>query len=151
MTYEQAAYFRVLLLCGYSEEFDAFLESAVKDQERVSDVVLELFFCGSDREKTLAVLKNYLTQVRDEDIDYENTVFNMLLSFLRSKYVDKTLTTAELTELMYLIARNVDRDGDPWSTMYLMSDYSGEVECGWGNKEDFLRKFDAFITDGICF
>ena len=42
MTYEQAAYFRLLLLLGFPEPLDAFFDAALVEEDSLSDVILSL-------------------------------------------------------------------------------------------------------------
>ena len=60
MTYEYAAYFRLLLLCGYKDELQQYVEKALLEQDPLSDVVLELSLSGSNDKKMLSVLNEYL-------------------------------------------------------------------------------------------
>lgn len=91
MTYECAAYFRLLLLCGYKDELQQYVEKALLEQDPLSDVVLELSLSGSNDKKMLSVLNEYLRQVKDSDIDYDNTVFEQIISFLRKRYYDDAM------------------------------------------------------------
>lgn len=45
MTREDAYYERILLLCGYWEDYDRWLDSYLETEEPLSDIVLELLDC----------------------------------------------------------------------------------------------------------
>ena len=81
MTYEQAVYFKLLILCGYFDEYEQFLDHVLEKQELFSDVVVDLAFCGSDRKRVISVLTSYISGDSEAEIDYDGTVFCMLLSF----------------------------------------------------------------------
>lgn len=152
MTYEYAVYFKLLLLCGYTDELEQYLDTALEEQDPLSDIVLELSFTGSDNGKKLLVLNEYILQVQDCDIDYDKSVFNLVMAFLKRKYIEDNMPMKSIVDLMYTIAEYTERYFyEPWNTMYLMDDLFSEAEAGYIDKDDFKRKFDAFINDNICF
>ncbi len=152
MTYEYAVYFKLLLLCGYKDELEQYVDNALAEQNPLSDIVLELAMAGSDDKKVLSVLNEYLMQVNDSDIDYNRTVFDLVISFLKRKYVEYAMPMKDITDLMYRIAYYTERYFDePWTTMYLMGYLFGEAEEGYIDKKDYQRKVDAFLNGNICF
>ena len=152
MTYEYAAFFKFLLLCGYKDDMEQYLDTALVEQEPLSDIVLELSLAGSNDKKKLSILNEYLLQVKDSDIDYDQSVFAIVMSFLKRKYIEDAMSMKDITDLMYQIALHTERYFDePWYTMYLMGDLFSEAEAGYIDKDDYQRKFDAFINDNICF
>ncbi len=48
MTREDAYYERILLLCGYWEDYDRWLNSYLETEEPLSNIVLELLDCCGD-------------------------------------------------------------------------------------------------------
>ena len=152
MTYEYAAYFRLLLLCGYNDELEEYVDAALVEEDPLSDIILELATTGQDVNKKLSVLNEYLLQVKDSDIDYDKTVFELVMSFLRKRYVEDKMSMKSIVDLMYHISVYTDRYyDDPWNTMYLMGDLYFDAGIGYVDKADYQRKFDAFINDNICF
>ena len=151
MTYEYAVFYRLLLLCGYKDELQQYIDDALVDQDPLSNIVLELSTTGSDDKKMLSVLNEYLLQVKDSDIDYDVTVFDYVMSFLKRKYVKDAMPMKDITELMYRLALYTERYPDePWYSMYLMSDLFNDAEAGYIDKENYQRKFEAFINDRTC-
>ena len=152
MTYEYAAYFRILLLCGYNNELEQYVDNALIEQDPLSDIILELATTGPDNNKKLSVLNEYLLQVKDSDIDYDKTVFELIMSFLRKRYIEDTMSMGNAVELMHHISVHTKRYLDePWSTMNLMWDLYSEAESGYIDKAEYQHKFDAFLKNGICF
>jgi len=152
MTCEYAVYFKLLLLCGYTEELQQYIEDALTEQDPLSDVILELSLIGKDSKKMLSVLNKYILSFKDSDIDYDKTVFSLVMSFIKKKYADEAMPRKDIAELMYELAVHTERYFDePWQTMYFMGDLFYEAEVGYIDKIDFLNKFDAFIKDEICF
>lgn len=152
MTYEYAVFFKLLLLCGYKDDMEQYLDTALEEQDPLSDIVLELSLAGSDDKKKLALLNEYLLQVKDSDIDYDQSVFKLVMSFLKRRYVEDAMSMKGITDLMYQIALHTERYFyEPWNTMYMMGDLFSEAEAGYIDKDDYRHKFDAFINDNICF
>ena len=70
-----------------------------------------------------------LLQTKDTDIDYDKTVFELVMSFLKTKYYEESMPMAEITSLMYKLAVYTERYLDePWHTMYFMGDLFDEYE-----------------------
>lgn len=152
MTYECAVYYKLLLLCGYKDDLEQYLDASLVEQNPLSGVVLELFSARCDDKKKLSALNEYLRQGNDSDIDYDKSVFHHVMSFLRRKYTDDDMSMKDITDLMYQIAIQTERYFDePWNTMCLMGILYGEAEEGYIDKDDYQRKFDAFLNDNICF
>ena len=150
MTYEQAVYYKLLVLCGYDEELHKYIEEQLQNQDTLSDIVLSLSFSCYDRNKLVLVLNEYISQVEEAEIDYDNTVFNMVMSFLREKYQSKVMSAGEVTELMYQVAVKAERElVGPWQAMCLMDTYYGLVQEGIFDIDSFIREFNAFVIDGI--
>ncbi len=149
MTYEYAAYFKLLLLCGYKEELQQYIDNALMEQNPISDIILSLSFTGGNDKTILTRLNEYLL---DADTDYNGAVFDLVLSFLRKKYHDASMSTQAIAELMYHIALYTERYFDePWHTMYYLGDFFAEAEAGYMDKTDYLLKFDAFINNRTLF
>ncbi|MBE5773702.1 MAG: hypothetical protein E7337_07185 [Clostridiales bacterium] len=153
MTYDQAAYCRIMLISGHAEEYDHIIENLLETQNPLSDVVLELSFCTRDRIKTLSVLNDYLSAASESDIDYNGSVFHMTLGFLNRLYAAGTLSIDALTEHMHRIAQASEHWlEDPWATMNNMWDYHLEARCGeFITLPDFTVKIERFLTFGECF
>ena len=151
MTYEQAVYFRLLLFCGYTEELDTFVDAALEKQDPITDIILNLAFCGSDLLRSLSVLKEYIQQANESEIYYD-TVFQYVLPFLRRKYYDEKMPIDHLIDIMFQIAYGTDKYFDePWRTMYLLSDYYEAAKSGYYyDMDDIMCKCNAFLQDGTA-
>ena len=51
MNREEAFYYEILLTLGYSSEYDEWLNTYLKTEDPLSDIVLDLAWCGADKEK----------------------------------------------------------------------------------------------------
>lgn len=152
MTYDYAVFFKLLLLCGYKDELEQYIDTALEEQDPISDIVLELSCAGFDDKKKLSILNEYLLQAKDSDIDYDQSVFKLVMSFLKRKYIEDAMSMKDITDLMYQIALHTERYlNEPWNTIYSMGVLFDEAEEGYIDKDDYKRKFDTFINDNICF
>lgn len=151
MPHEYAVFFKLLLLCGYKDDMEQYLDTALVEQNPLSDIVLELSSTGLDDKKRLSMLNEYIRQVQDSDLDYE-TVFKLVMAFLKRKYVEGAMSIKDMTGLMERIAVYTERYQDePWQTMYVLGILFDEAEEGYIDKADYQRTFDAFVNDNICF
>ena len=99
----------------------------------------------------LSILNEFLLDVNESGIDYDQTVFALVMDFLRTRAAEG-MPAKELCHLMYRLALSSERYFDePWHTMYYMEDLHDEAEMDiYVSKGDFCRKFHAFLSDGIC-
>ncbi len=152
MPYEYAAYFKLLLLCGYKDELQQYIDNSLIEQNPISDIILSLLATCNDEKKMLSVLNEYLLQSQNTDFDYDKTVFDLVMSFLKKKYHDNSISMKEITQLMYRLALHTERYLDePWQTMYFIGDLFCEAEAGYIDKEDYQQKFEAFIDNRILY
>ena len=90
MTFEQATYYKYLLLCGYTDELNQHIDTSFSREDPLSDVILNLSACGSDNKKILTVLNDFISTVPEEKID-NNKVFLLVLNFLRRQYFEEKI------------------------------------------------------------
>lgn len=150
MNFEQAIYYKYLLICGYSDELNKHINICLNDENPVSDIILNLFTCGSDNKKLLTVLNDFLSKVPDEQIDYDQ-VFDLVLNFLRTKYIEEKMTIEKLTDLMYQISILTEKILDnPWWTMNILSELYSDAREGYIEAQSFMEVFENFINNGVC-
>jgi len=151
MTYEYAAYFKLLLLCGYKDELLRYIDNALIEQDPISDRILDLSAAAADDKKLLCVLNEILRQAKDADIEWNQSVFELVMSFLKKEYIHNGMTMKHAADLMNKIAGYIGRyDVEPWETMYLLGCLFDEAEAGYIDTKDYKRKFESFINDNIC-
>lgn len=145
MTREYAAYFKLLLLCGYKDELQCYIDKALAEEDPLPDIVLQLSTAGGNDKEILSVLNEYL---RQGEVDYDNAVFDLVMAFLQQKYHSEKMSMKHLSELMYRLAISTDRYTDePWHTMYYMGDLYEEAVAGYIDREDYQQKFRAFLDN----
>lgn len=149
MTYEEAYFFKILLTCGVSDGYDAWLNSYLEREDPISDIVLELSLCGSDTNRAVTCLNDYCLGHSVE----EKRVCDMLREYLLDAYLKKRFSQKEIIHLMYRFAvvhsDPVNDHGEPWSDMYYMDDYRLLAEDGVISKERFDTAFYAYLQYGI--
>lgn len=150
MTHEQAMYYKYLLICGFTEELNNYIDTALNRENPISDIVLNLSSCRSDNKKTLMYLNEFISTANEEQIDY-NEVFNLIHNFLRNKYTLEKATVEKITDLMYKISVLSEKEADnPWWTMNILGDLYAEAKDGYIDMQRYMENFNSFINDGIC-
>lgn len=150
MTFEQATYYKYLLICGYSDELNKHINICLNDENPISDIILNLSACGSDNKEMLTVLNDFISKVSDEKINYDK-VFDLVLTFLRTQYREEKLSIEKITDLMYQISVLTEKISDnPWWTMFTIGDLYSEAKQGHITTESFIGIFENFINNGIC-
>jgi len=146
---EEAFYYKNLLLSGFSDGYDEWLNNYLETEEPLSDVVLELSLCGSDVEKTISVLHNFCAE---QEFD-EAAVSDNLRLFFKGAYYSGRMGKEEVINNMYQLAENI---GDPgsfdsalWGSMYYLKYYHSLAKEGVILMERFDFAFYSYLDNGI--
>jgi hypothetical protein len=145
MTPEQAEYHRAMLLIGLDDRFEKCFDEALEVEDPLSDVILALSTCISDREKVLSVLREYtLTHPFDE-----KTVRDMILEDVRSRYQSGKMDRVEMVTTLYDIVVTLDKSlDDSWNILteptYYLELYEEDLIC----EDVFDQCFDAWFDRG---
>ena len=143
MTPEQAQYFLLMLRMGEYEEYDAFLDQLLVEQDPLSPLVLELAFCMSDRRETISVLYNFLL---DHPAD-ETQLMESQLAYVRKKYSEKAMTALQAADYLYgLIVANAWNE--PWFDLWQYCDVCELYEDGFISQTVFEQCFEAALLRG---
>ena len=143
MTPDQAQYYLLMLRMGEYEEYDAFLDKLLLEQDPLSPLVLELACCMSDRRETISVLRNFLP---DHPAD-QRALMESQLSFLRKKYAEKAMTAAEVADRLYALIVANDHE-DPWCGLWQYCDLYELCEDGIISRTVFEACFEAEFLRG---
>ena len=147
MTYEDAYYHKLLLQFGFDGGYDAWLDGWLEAENPLSDIVLALADCGSDRNRTVSVLHNfYLNQKIDEP-----AVCDRLRLFLKEEYLAGRMDRNAVLKAMVTFASAHEYPCcDPWYSMYVLYWHHREsTETGWFSEKSFMPIFEAYLLEGI--
>lgn len=148
MKREDAFYYKNLLMLGFSDNYDEWLDHCLESEDPLSDVVLELFFCGSDAVKTISVLHHYCAE---QPFD-EAAVCDRLRLFFKDAYYSNRMSKEEISSTMYRLVLNLgdfeDVDLDLWGSMYDMDEFCSLAKDGIISWESFDFAFFSYLDSG---
>ena len=149
MNREEAFYYEILLTLGYSSEYDEWLNTYLKTEDPLSDIVLDLAWCGADKEKAISILRKYRLE---ESVDEEN-VCNRIRLFLKNAYHTKQLNKEQVATAMYAVASHICGSGDfdtkVWGDMFCFDEYYSMAKEGIISWEKFDSVFFDYLDFGI--
>lgn len=148
MTVEQAFYFKIMLICGYSDELFEYIENTLNEQTSYEEVIVDLAFCGYNEKQMLSVLESYIRQ-KKEKVDYD-VIVDSIFSFLQNKYLDSETSVEDLVKLMYRIGQLSDSNEErtePWFTMMIFDELYEDAEEGYIDKDGYLAYLKSFIFE----
>lgn len=148
MTIEQAFYFKIMLICGYSDELYEYIEKALNEQATYEEVLVDLAFCGYNEKQMLSVLESYIRQ-KKEKVDFD-VIVDSIFSFLQNKYLDSETSVEALVKLMYRIGQLSDLNEDrtePWFTMMIFETLYEDAEEGYIDRDGYLECLKSFIFE----
>ena len=148
MNREEAYYHKLLLMNGIDDAFDSWLDSYLKTEDPLSDIVLNLSTCGSNTNQIISYLHNYCLE---KPFD-EKVVCDKLRSFLKEAYDKELYTLEELCALMYKLAL---AHGDPgdfemaiWGDMFYLDYYFSLANDGLIDKEKIEQAALLYLNEG---
>ncbi len=145
MTPEIVEYHRAMLLAGMGDRFYRAFDEALEQENPLSDLILSLCTCISDESEVLHFLREYTL---DHPFD-EQTVCDLILDDIRSRYMAGELSRMEAVDLLYRIPKNLDKLFDePWHSL---TDLSYDLELLEENiitEEVFNQCFDSWFFHG---
>ena len=150
MHYEDAYYFMMLFRLGYDEGYAQWLDGMLENESPLSDLALQLSFCGDDKKKIYKILFDYC---RDNPVD-EKIVRDKIRNGLKELYSAKKITVREAVSFMYtfFMARTeIIGKFDPtgWETMYCLEDYCDLADIGIVTQEDAVTVFEDYLFRDI--
>ena len=148
MKREDAFYYKNLLMLGFSDGYDEWLDYYLELKDPLSDIVLELSCCGSDVTKTISVLHNYCAE---QPFD-ESAVCDRLRLFFKDAYYTNRMSKEEISSTMYRLALNIGDPGDfdihLWGSMYYLDDFHSLAKDGIISWESFDFAFFSYLDNG---
>lgn len=145
MTPETAMYHRAMLLVGIHDRFDRDFDEALEKEEPLSNLILALGTCVSDRAQVISILHNY-TLAHPAD---ETQVCRMIREDIFDRYRSGELTRAEAVSTLYEIVLRMDKFWqEPWHSLTDLS-YDQELWAdGIVSDDVFNQCFDAWFLRG---
>ncbi|MBQ8404583.1 MAG: hypothetical protein IJX55_09215 [Clostridia bacterium] len=144
MTREDAYFERLLLLAGFWNGYDEWLDGYLKREEPLSDIVLELVDCGGDMKEVEYRLNLYCLE---KPFD-EESVHERLRLFLWDGYKSGKMSKDEVLAAMGKFSRILP-DGGAFGRDFEILYYDYDlVEGGVISEEQFDGEFLAFLESG---
>lgn len=145
MTSEMIEYHRAMLLVGIGDRFYRAFDEALEQEEPLSDLILSLCTSISDENEVLHILREYTL---DHPFD-EQTVCDLILEDLRSRYLAGEMTRADVADILYRIVNEL---GMHWDELWhSLTDLSYDLEL-WEDglicEEIFNQCFDSWFFQG---
>ena len=148
MKREDAFYYMNLLLLGFCDGYDDWLNYYLETESPLSDIVLELSLCGSDVNKTVSLLHNYCAEQKFDEIDSHDK----LRLFFKDAYHSNRMSKEEVVSTMYRLSLNIGDPGDfdikLWGSMYYLDYYFSLAEDGIIPRENFDFAFFSYLDNG---
>lgn len=149
MKNEEIFYHKTLFALGISQNYHQWLDYYTKNEDPLSDIILELSFCSSDTEKTISVLNDYCL---DHNYD-KSAVCDMFRLFFKEEYYSKRMDKAEVVSWMYrlyLILVNESRDfyDSELENMFCLDEYYSMAQDGIITWENYDTVFFDYLDNG---
>lgn len=144
MTREDALYQKLLLAAGFVEQYELWLAEFVEKEDPLSDIVLDLSWCGGDFKEIVSCLHRFLTDSVVDDI----AVAERLRLFVKEQYESGKLDEEGCMTAFYHFSAEMIGHSSIWDYMMALSDYYGGVSEGWYPEKKWKKAFVAFLSEG---
>ncbi len=144
MTREDAYFERLLLLCGFWDGYDVWLNGYLEQEEPLSDIVLELLDCRGDIKEVEYRLHLYCLEKPFE----ENTVHERLHRFLWENYKSGQMSRDEVLATMGKLAGALPYECELARNCEVLYEYFDLVEEGYIDAQRFDRAFLDYLETG---
>ena len=149
MNREDAFYYKNLLMLGFSDGYDEWLNGYLEAENPLSNIVLELSCCGSDVEKSISILHSYCAeQPFDKSVSCDR-----LRRFFKDAYYASKMSKEEISSAFYTLSIHLGApdgaDADLWEGMYILDDYYALAKEGILSWEKFDLAFFSYLDNGI--
>lgn len=141
MKFEDAVYYECLLSLGETTEYDEWLNDLLENESPLSEIVLELSYCGSDYDKAISLLHNYTLEQHFDNAD----VSDRLRIYFKNAYYSKGWSKKKVLSAMHDTTLYLD---DSVGTMYCLCDCYFWVSKGEIEEEVFDKAFFKYLDNG---
>ncbi len=144
MTREDALYQKLLLAAGFVEQYEPWLAEFVEREDPLSDLTLDLSWCGGNYNEIVSCLHRYSIEGEVDDL----AVAERLRLFVKEQYDSGKINIDKCMSAFYRFAREMWGYSDPWNYMMKLSDIYELVEDGWYSEKKWSKAFFAFLNEG---
>ena len=103
MTREDAYYQRIMLLCGWSDNYDEWLDSYLETENPISNIVLELLDCRENIKEVVHRLNLYCLEASFD----EKSVYIRLRLHLRDGHRNGNLTENDVMSALFKLSQKI--------------------------------------------
>lgn len=149
MEREDAFYHKLLIMSCLDDGYDEWLNRYLVAENPLSDIVLELAYCGSDVNKTISILHHFCAEGQFDMA----AVGNRIRQFFRRAYDAKELSKEEILTAMQRTVANAGNQNDlfripVWESMDILADYYQLAQEGIITWERFDFAFFSYLNNG---
>lgn len=137
MTREDAYFIKIMLMCGYADDYDYWLNYYLETERPLSGILLELIDCKDNINEVLYRLNSYCNE---KPFD-EEAVYARIRLFLRDEYKNGKLNKDDVISTLFLLSQNLP-DSQFQNQCNILSDCCNLAKSGIFDME----KVDAELT-----
>ena len=143
MTREDAYYERIMLLCGYWDNYDEWIDSFLETEDPLSNIVLDLLDCRGDIKEVEHRLNLYCLEAPFD----EESVYIRLRLYLRDGYKNGNLTKDDVMSALFRFSQKIPFC-DFQNQCGVLSDYCDLAENGILVMKEFDVELNRWLDQG---
>ena len=147
MTREDAFYYKHLLILGITDGYYEWLDDCLKTEEPLSDITLELSYCGSDVNKAISLLHQFCSEHPIDD----SVAYKKFMSFFKEEYDSGRMSKKEISVTLHRLVSDMggpyDLDYSLWGELYNLDEYYSLAEEDIISFENYDSIFFSLLND----
>ncbi len=143
MTYEEALCFKLMLEENFYDSFFDWYDKEL-NEGNFDDLLLDLNFNISDKNKTIEILNNYILDAKEIN---QEKLYDLIWNEFHNLWNENKINQENTIKSLYSIFVKIDGDIDIWNSVNILDDYFCHLKDGIVNEEKFNKAFLDFIEN----
>ena len=143
MTYEEALCFKLMLEENFYDSFFDWYDKEL-NEGNFNDLLLDLNFNISDKNKTIEILNNYILDAKEIN---QEKLYDLIWNEFHNLWNENKIKQENTIKSLYSIFVKIDGDIDIWNSVNILDDYFCHLKDGIVNEEKFNKAFLDFIEN----
>ena len=144
---EEALFQMLLLKTGVTDRFSAWLNECLEREDPLSELTLELAFCGNNFSKAISCLHRFLTEQRSVN---QEIVADRIRTEIKDRYETGKADRETCVAILDRITAIVEYMKEPWLSAYRVCICYEEFMDGYLSDEQFDKRFLSYLANGTC-
>ena len=145
LTYEEAYFYKLILLCGFYEEVNEWIDNITTNIDVLEGIYLDLVCNQDNLNELISCLYSYICNNKIDD----KGLCDRLRLFIKEKIDKGEISYEEAANSLCGFAIKSEKwEEEPWKDFYMISVYGDYMDGGFLDVEDYHKIVSEFVNTG---